>query len=137
MSDPTLFINCSECKKRFNLDNTNSILHLYQRSMYCCYLESECPYCGEVFRNFAEEDVVRLAIEIGLTVAPHDTAPLGLIEEWCRLQGYEMIEAKELTPRLEELATSMARLLHQLPDEWLMELFSSPPPKTDLPKEWS
>lgn len=131
--------NCP-CGERYEMLPSNTQLYTYTAESKYNWFETECAKCEEVHAFFFDDDPDNILIVLKRIGCSNTRKALA--EEQVK-DLYETIHAKEdtpiydLTPRQEAEIAKLARDLEAVPDEWIQEIFSHPPPRSDLPKRWA
>lgn len=129
---------CVTCKKNYELDQTNSIIYLYKDRTYMDNVQMVCEngHCEILF--FYEPDARDqfLRDHDHLTIVREDHPDLAVIEAYEVTFDITLIETVELTPRHLKLLAELAEILARTPDEFLLEIFTHPPPKSRMPRKW-
>lgn len=139
-----LTVICPRCEHELGLGAANSILILFRQQMYLSFTHITCPrpQCEHEWNSFFDDDpevarnCVTYALREGWPVETHGSTPAWVTKQYEEQIGYELLQPVELTSRHEELIESLRVMLELTPDNHLMDIFSSMPPKSDLPRSW-
>ncbi len=129
---------CMACNKAYKLDETNAVIFLYEDRTYMDNVHMMCAkgHSEVLFFTDAEsrDDFLRNHDE--LTVVREHSPDEETIECYCEVFGIQLVKPVELSIRHERLIQQLGDVLTATPDDVLLELFSNPPPKSNLPRRW-
>lgn len=138
-----MHFNCP-CGERYEMLPTNTSLYTYTAEPKYNWFETECPKCKEAHAYFflQDEDNVMPALKrMGCSNLRKALAPDNIKDLYEELMAKDdetsEVHIHELSPRLEAEIAKLAHELATTPDEWIQEIFSHPPPKSNLPVRWT
>lgn len=138
-----MHFNCP-CGERYEMLPTNTEIYTYTAESKYNWFETECPKCEEIQSYFFLQDpdnVLPVLRRIGCSNTRKALASQKVKDQYDALQAEEdetsEMHIHELSPRQEAEIAKLARELEATPDEWIQEIFSHPPPKSDLPIRWT
>lgn len=128
---------CEACNDKYELLPENSIIYLPNDRTYMDHVVMECPQGHQELMFFTTESARDHFLlkheELTIIRAPADPE---IVAKWQELYEITLMEYSELVPRMEGEVRDLAILLDATPMEWLMEIFSSPPPKPSRSQFW-
>lgn len=145
---------CGECRRKFLLENDNCELTFYQNNPAMHWIVARCPDCTDYTSAFLTPAQF---LALSATMLPLDSeeadAPQAIQDEFEKHQGHigegvfppdppkpqipqQRLPEYQLTTRLEDEIRHLAEVLDTAPADAIMDLFSSPPPKSYMPERW-
>lgn len=138
------------CGKQFQLRAKNTAVYVYDGQEQYNFFYTECPRCRACHNRFfggykpgLMGELLTLGCELvraaGNEVPDRVRDHYQLMEETRGSGIRENYEPQTvvLTDRLEAEIAKLAADLEGTPDEWIQEIFASPPPKINKPLRWA
>lgn len=131
--------NC-ECGRKYEMLAVNTNIYTYTAESKYNWFETECPGCKVVSSVFFFDDpdgLLAVLRRVGCSNTRKALAEDQVKAYYDQLYGEDPVETYDLTPRQEAEIAALAAELADTPDEWIQEVFSTPPPKSDMPMRWT
>lgn len=130
---------CNTCKARYELDPTNALITLYEDRTYMDNVLMVCEKGHQEILFFWEPEARDKFLQDHdeLSVVREHTPEPGVIRCYETTFEIQLVKPAELSPRHLKLIAELAEMLDKTPDELLLEIFSHPPPRSNLPRRWT
>lgn len=130
--------NCP-CGVQYEMLPANTAVYTYTAEPKYNWFETECPKCQAIGSFFFLQDpdnLMPVLKRMGCSNTRKALAEDQIKEYYRQLHTKIEVPCYDLSPRHEAEIAKLAHELETVPDEWIQEIFTHPPPKSDLPVRW-